>query len=260
MTATQGGSVRRGWLTTLNPVAKLAAVFPLFVAAASTRGILLPALMVAGSALAILAGLRVRLRPYLATIVVAIAAGSWTTFIFAVLARSDLAAASPLVIAWPFEIRAEPLAVGAATTLRLASLATLGLLSSLGSSSDGLATALVRHLHLPYRLALGPAAAARFVPSYRQDLLILRAAQRARGLPDARGPLGSVRSLARLGLPLLSGGIRRAECLALAMDARGFGAFPERRSRQPSVIRARDLVFAVACWSIATVIILGRAP
>ena len=46
-------------------------------------------------------------------------------------------------------------------------------------------------------------------------------------------------------MPLLAGAIRHAERVALAMDARAFGAYPDRTERHIVPFRVRDTVFVV---------------
>ena len=54
--------------------------------------------------------------------------------------------------------------------------------------------------------------------------------------------------MVRLVVPLLAGAIRHAERVALAMDARAFGAHPDRTERTISRWRRRDTVFVIAFW------------
>ena len=51
-------------------------------------------------------------------------------------------------------------------------------------------------------------------------------------------------------MPLLAGAIRHAERIALAMDARAFGAHPTRTERHIVRFRARDWVFMVLFWAV----------
>lgn len=63
----------------------------------------------------------------------------------------------------------------------------------------------------------------------------------------------------RYAVPLLAGGIRHAERVALAMDARGFGAYPDRTYRRELHFHARDVAFVVAAWLVAGMIVGGLA-
>jgi energy-coupling factor transport system permease protein len=53
-------------------------------------------------------------------------------------------------------------------------------------------------------------------------------------------------------VPLLTGAIRKAERVALAMDARGFGAYPTRTYYRRSVFTWRDLAFG-----LGSVVVIG---
>ncbi|MCK9916764.1 MULTISPECIES: energy-coupling factor transporter transmembrane component T family protein [Microbacterium] len=134
------------------------------------------------------------------------------------------------------------LTVGAATALRLAAITAL--LFAAGSAADGpdLVRALVQHLRVPYRVGYAALAALRFVPRFARELDVIRRAHRVR---DAAAP-GPFAALARgfgYAVPLLAGAIRHAERVALAMDARAFGAHATRT--EPRVARWHRLDTAV---------------
>ena len=57
-------------------------------------------------------------------------------------------------------------------------------------------------------------------------------------------------------IPLLASAIRHAERVALAMDARAFGAHDTRTERVLSRWRARDTVFVAAFWMVGIAIYL----
>lgn len=248
---TQNPNARsRGWLATVNPLIKLASTMPALMAVLFTRDVLTPALIAGIAFVVLLAGLRIRVHVVAVVAVVILVVGSWTALFFALLVRDDAAAHTPVVFAGWITLRAGAVMIGAATALRLVAVSALALLGSAGTTIAELNSALVRQLHIPYRFAQGALAAARFAPRYREDLLTLRAAHRARGIIDPRGPVGFARRTARSTIPLLAGGARYAERLSLAMDARGFGAHPQRTDRRPAVIRIRDVVFVICMWTV----------
>lgn len=242
-------ATRRGWLATINPVAKLAATLPPLALLLFTRDIATPAVVAGLALVAIVSGVPLRLRTLLAGAVAILLVGAWTTLVFALLTRSDLVRDSPIIIDGWITLRAAAVHAGASTAVRLAAMMMLALLGSLGTTTDQLASALVHQCRIPYRFAYGSIAAMRFAPRYRQELLTLRAAQRARGIIDPDGPVGYLRRTGRSIVPLLAAGARYATRLSLAMDARGFGAFSSRSDRQPSVVRARDVIFVMAVWA-----------
>lgn len=93
-----------------------------------------------------------------------------------------------------------------------------------------LGDALAQTLRLPARFVLGAVAALRMITVLRDDLRMLERARRARGLADR----GRLRRLGGLALSLLVLAIRRGAALAIAMEARGFGAPVTRTWMRPS--------------------------
>lgn len=237
-----------GWLTKINPVVKLVATMPWLCLVLFTRDFATPALLSAVAAMAILSGMRFRLRTIVMMTVILMVSGAWIAVAFALFVRPDLVANTPPIMAgWP-GLRIGALWIGAATSMRLICLMMFGMLGTLGTTPDQLASALVHQCRLSYRYAYAAMLAARFVPRYTQDLGTLRDAQHARGIIDPRGPIGWLRRTRRSIIPLLAGGVRHAERLSLAMDARGFGAYRTRTDRNPARLSVRDLVFFCVVW------------
>ena len=58
-------------------------------------------------------------------------------------------------------------------------------------------------------------------------------------------------------VPLLAGAIRHAERVALAMDARAFGAHPDRTERYLVPWRRRDTAFAVVLWAVSAAVFVS---
>ena len=67
------------------------------------------------------------------------------------------------------------------------------------------------------------------------------------------GPLAAV-------IPLLAGAIRHAERVALAMDARAFGAYPTRTERHLVPFRLRDVVFVALFWIVSAALLWWTYP
>ena len=243
-------ATRPGWLATINPVAKLAATLPPLALLLFIRDIATPA-VVAGLALAaIVSGMKMPLRALIAGAVVVFLGGAWTTIMFALLTRPDLVDHTPIMIDGWITLHEVAVLIGAATTVRMAAMIAMALLGSLGTTTDQLASAFVHQCGVPYRFAYGAVVAMRFAPRYRQDLLALQVARRARGIFERAGPVGYLLRLGRSIVPLLASGARYASRHSLAMDARGFGAFNSRSDRQPAVMHFRDMIFVVAVWGI----------
>ena len=153
-------------------------------------------------------------------------------------------------------LREGPLAVTAAGVRqsvleggRLILLVLTGSLLTLSTSplelADGLGALLspLRRLRLPVEeFALMVAVALRFVPVLLEEAERVRRAQQARGGAFGGWGITRVRRLAPLALPLLVGAFRRAEELAVAMEARGYQ--PGRRRS-----RLRRLKLASRDWA-----------
>ncbi len=61
-------------------------------------------------------------------------------------------------------------------------------------------------------------------------------------------------------MPLLAGAIRHAERVALAMDARAFGAHPDRTERHLLPWRRRDTVFTAVFWIASATALIALFP
>jgi energy-coupling factor transport system permease protein len=143
------------------------------------------------------------------------------------------------------------LEVGLATGLRLVAIVALALVAGLTTTGPDLARSLVQQLRVPYRIGYTAIAAFRFVPRFRHELDVIRQAHRVRGAHGSRGPVAALARWTGYVIPLLAGAIRHAERVALAMDARAFGAFPDRTERHQVPFRTRDVVFVVLFLAVS---------
>lgn len=135
------------------------------------------------------------------------------------------------------------LAVGFATGVRIAAIVALALIAGLSTTGPDLVRSTVQQLRVPYRIGYTALAAFRFVPRFGYELEVIRQAHRVRGAHGGRGPFAAIARWSGYILPLLAGAIRHAERVALAMDARAFGAHPDRTERHIVPFRPRDVVF-----------------
>lgn len=242
----QSGSA--GWLSTINPAVKVLAILAPMTALLFTRDVFTPAVVLAGATIAVLTGFKTRARTLvIGTFAVALVV-AWMTLFFALLVDTSRLADARQIELGPLSFPRQALQTGLATALRFVALMALALLGSVGTTTGQLASALVHQVRVPYRFAYGTVATLRFVPRYKTDVGTLRAAHRARGIADMPGPIGALRRAGRSAVPLLASGVRHAERLSLAMDARGFGAFPQRTDRNPATLRVRDWVFLAVVW------------
>jgi len=127
--------------------------------------------------------------------------------------------AAVVVAVGPLRLTEPAVAAGLALALRVAAIVAIGVAWGRVTDPTHLADALVQQARLPERFAYGALAALQAIPWLVEDLLALREARRLRGLRASWHP--------RILVGLLVLAIRRADRLAVAMDARGFAA-PER--------------------------------
>jgi len=140
----------------------------------------------------------------------------------------------------PIRVGAETLANGAGLALRLLAIALAGLLATASSEPIDVADALIQQLRVSPRFAIGALAALRLLPILAQEWQTLGMARRARGVEAGRSPVAAARLFAGKLLAVLVGVIRRGSRMALAMEARGFGARPCRSVARPTHMSRSD--------------------
>jgi energy-coupling factor transport system permease protein len=169
-------------------------------------------------------------------------------------------------IAGPLVTTDQAIAYALTLLFRIQGFFAASLLFVLSTDPTELVQALIQKARLSYQFGYGAHAAYRFVPTFRDDLATIRAAHRIRGASARGGFLAEVQQYVGYLVPLLVGGIRKADRVALAMDARGFGAFPDRTYYHESRFGLADLAFAVgalvvlggALWELHTLGLLGQ--
>jgi energy-coupling factor transport system permease protein len=149
----------------------------------------------------------------------------------------------------PLRLTEVALVGGLALGLRILAIATVGVVFALTTDSTALVDGLVQQLHVPERFGYGALAAYQAVPRLAENLVTLRQARRIRGLRGSWHP--------RILVGLLVLAIRHGDRLALAMDARGFGAAPRTRYRE--VRRGRLDALALVVGLVVIVAALAAA-
>ena len=235
-------------LARANPVAKLLAALVLLIALFSsldgvTAGVILAGLV----ALLPVSGLSAR----------ALLGRAWLigTLAIAIAVLNVLFAAQqlgPTVISLgPIRIGAETLVNGAGLGLRLVAIALAGILATATSDPTETADALIQQARVSPRYAIGVLAALRLLPLMSREWETIGMARRARGIEAGRSPITAVRLFLGKLMSLLVGAIRRASRMALAMEARGFGAMPCRSIARPRRMRTGDWAWVLAATLLA---------
>jgi energy-coupling factor transport system permease protein len=137
-------------------------------------------------------------------------------------------------------------------TLRLAGMVFAATLLTFTTEPIRLADGLARlfgfleRVRIPVRdLAMVLTLALRFLPTVMEEAQRIVTAQRARGARFEGGLVTRARRLLPLAVPLFVGCLRRADTLALAMEARGYRGGVGRSQMDPPAFRSPDV------WALA---------
>jgi energy-coupling factor transport system permease protein len=163
-----------------------------------------------------------------------------------------------LVAFGPVRITAPAVSAGLAIGLRVVVIGLTTLLVFGPSDPTRMADSLVQQWRVPDRFAYGTLAAFRVAPFMAGDWTVIAAARRLRGIGSG-GVTGRIRDAGDRLLVMLVSAIRRAERLALAMDARGFDSGIRRTHFRELRTTWRDwLTIAVALAVAAAALALPR--
>lgn len=241
----------------LNPLSKIAAVIPAMLMLIFVRDLVTPVCFIVLSYVIVLIGARFTPRSaallFLA-VPVGVAAIGFGFSLWVDSAGIDDTAPFLQIGGWTLFTGA--LQVGFATALRLAAILSLALMGGLTTSGPDLVRASIQQLRVPYRIGYTALTAYRFVPRFGHELAVIRAAHRVRGHHGGRGPFARIARGWGYIVPLLAGAIRHAERVALAMDARAFGAHATRTERYLIPFRVRDVVFIILFLAASALIFL----
>jgi len=243
--------VRPAFLTRVTPVARLAAGFLWLAASILTLDPVVPARLALAAvvALALWSGLPLRRIPgRLAPLGFAIV--SLTVFSILLSGSNADRSLATLVQVGPVRITWPALSAGLAIGLRVVVIGLTTLLVFGPSDPTRMADSLVQQWHFPDRFAYGTLAALRVAPFMSGDWAIIAAARRLRGI-QPRGPTGRVRDFGDRLLVMLVSAIRRAERLALAMDARAFDSGIRRTHFRELRVTWRDWLTVGVALAVA---------
>ncbi|MBM7866334.1 energy-coupling factor transporter transmembrane protein EcfT [Heliobacterium gestii] len=141
---------------------------------------------------------------------------------------------------------------GISMALRMITIVTSFLLFLLTTPMRSTVLALVEYLKVPYDYAFLFITSLRFIPTFLEEVRLIREAQEARAHDFGGGSLARLKAIFPLALPLVNLSLQRAERMAMAMETRGFG-LPGRtyyRSEKLGVIDST--VIAALLLAVAT--------
>lgn len=158
--------------------------------------------------------------------------------------------AGEVFFAWGLVVVSEgSIELAIATALRIIAIATPAVVLFTGIDATRLADGLAQLWRLPERFVIGALAAIRLVQLLGRDYTTLRQTRQSRGFGD----VAWWRRIFTDVFTLLVVALRRADTLALAMEARGFGSDHPRSHFRTSIWRRGDTVIVVVASLIAAV-------
>ena len=110
-----------------------------------------------------------------------------------------------------------------------------------------------------HAIALIMSIALRMIPILMEETNKIMLAQKARGADfDTGGVLKKAKAMIPVLVPLFVGAFRRADELALAMDARCYSSVAKRTKYKVMHLSLRDLVASILCLSVFTLVFLNK--
>jgi len=156
----------------------------------------------------------------------------------------------------PWTLAAEGIRTGIGLGLRVATFIATSLLFISTTDPTDFALSLIQNLKVPYRFGYGVLVSYRFLPLLRHEFETIRMAHRVRGVGERGGLRGLIERTRRYAIPLLAAAIRKSERTALAMDAKAFGAGPDRTYYRRMRLRPRDALFVLALLAYTAAVYL----
>lgn len=124
--------------------------------------------------------------------------------------------------------------------LRMLGFVAYGALFAMTTDVTSLALSFMQQLKLPPKFGYALLAGFRFLPMFKEEYEQIKAAHRVRGVARVPGLRGKMQTFTRYTIPLLAQGIRKAERVAVALEARGFDGTPNRTYYRELRVGASD--------------------
>ncbi|MEN2767421.1 energy-coupling factor transporter transmembrane component T family protein [Ornithinibacillus xuwenensis] len=165
---------------------------------------------------------------------------SWMTMLYT---SEEFSGGHVLFEVWRFEVTSGSFETGVSLGLRSLCFVSLSLLFVLTTDSTKFMLSLMQQCKLPPKITYGILAGYRFLPTFQQELQLIRQAHRIRGVARSKGLRDRIGLFRRYVIPLLANGIRKAERVALAMESKGFSGESKRTYYHEMKINPRDWLF-----------------
>ena len=142
-------------------------------------------------------------------------------------------------------IYAESADYALASALRIYAIVLSSLVFVRATDPRELAIALVTQMRVPYRIAYAFFIALRIIPTIEEEIKTIAAAQAVRGVVRQGGLKGRISEMKRYAMPLLVGSLRKAAMMVMSMEARAFGAYPQRTFVEAPCMKASGMAVSL---------------
>ncbi|WP_027964760.1 energy-coupling factor transporter transmembrane component T family protein [Halalkalibacillus halophilus] len=172
----------------------------------------------------------------------------------------------PLITVWGFSLYDQALLQGLNISARLLLLILMTTLLTLTTTPISITDAVeallkpLKYVRFPvHELALMMSISLRFIPTIMQETDKIAKAQSSRGLDFTTGPIKDrLKAIIPLLIPLFVGAFKRAEDLALAMEARGYQGGEGRTKYRALTFQPLDLIVALVFVVVMTLFFVTR--
>ncbi len=164
-----------------------------------------------------------------------------------------------LFVFGPLRVSAEALAFGLSMGLRILCVVSYSALFTFTTDPTLLVYSLIQQARLNYRLGYTILAAYRFLPILQREMANISAAHSVRGAYSRHSVTAGLERALRYGVPLLANGVRQADRLAVAMDARGFSSPTIRTYYIKTRLTPVDWLFLVAVLLVTVTLLIVLA-
>lgn len=158
----------------------------------------------------------------------------------------------------PLTFTDKGLIVGLVLFFRILTIGISAILFTFNTEPDALVLSLIKQCKLNPGIAYGVLTALRFLPSMESDLALINAAHRIRSTKQKKW-YKKKNPWYRNAIPLLATNIRKAERVAIAMEARGFQTNMKRTYYRTINWYRKDTLFVLGTGAVVVVIILFSA-
>lgn len=148
-----------------------------------------------------------------------------------------------------FQLTVEGLDGAGSVTLRMFTLFLSSYVYIMTTDPQDLVAALTQRLKIPYRFSFGISMALTFLPLLEEEGRMISAAHQVRGRKP-RGWGDKWQWWRMYMFTVLYNALRRVQQTAAAMEAKGFGAYPDRTYLRPLMSLERGRVVALLCIGI----------